>query len=334
MLYLKTDYKLFVKQKFYSLYKLNILQSIVLGIIQGITEFFPISSSGHLVVFPYFLSWDYIPLYFTVTVHFATLAAVVTVFYREIYRIIKAVVLGIFVREKRNSNYFKIGIFIIIASIPAAAAGFFLDDYVESLFSRPLIVAVFLLVTALILWICEMRGTRVETGLNKNPDGKCSSDTAADKKQDKTSGLIGDIDLTGNGQKKVRFNLFIAAMAGIGQALAILPGISRSGATISFTRFFGIKRSEAVKFSFLLSIPVILGSFIYELFRSYSIISGSGQTAVLSLAAGFIFAYISGFFAIRFLVYIAKRKNLNVFAVYCICLAAAIFIFYLINKFT
>ena len=104
MLYLKTDYKLFVKQKFYSLYKLNILQSIVLGIIHGITEFFPISSSGHLVVFPYFLSWDYIPLYFTVTVHFATLAAVVTVFYREIYRIIKAVVLGIFVREKRNSN--------------------------------------------------------------------------------------------------------------------------------------------------------------------------------------------------------------------------------------
>jgi len=95
---------------------LSILQSIVLGIIQGITEFFPISSSGHLVVFPYFFSWDYIPLYFTVTVHFATLAAVVTVFYREIYRIIKAVVLGIFIRKIRSSDDFKIGVFIIIAT--------------------------------------------------------------------------------------------------------------------------------------------------------------------------------------------------------------------------
>ncbi len=313
---------------------MNILQSIVLGIIQGITEFFPISSSGHLVVFPYFFSWDYIPLYFTVTVHFATLAAVVTVFYREIYRIIKAVVLGIFIRRIRSSNDFKIGIFIIIASIPAAAAGFFLDDYVENLFTRPLIVAVFLLVTALMLWICEMRGARIEAGINKSNDDISYSYNDASKKEDNSgSGLVGSIDIAGSGSGKARFNLFIAAVVGIGQALAIFPGISRSGATISFARFFGIKRGDAVKFSFLLSIPVILGSFIFELSRSYSIISIGGLPAVLSLTAGFICAYISGFFAIKFLVYLVRRKNLNVFAVYCICLAAAIFIFYLINKF-
>jgi undecaprenyl-diphosphatase len=313
---------------------LNILQSIVLGIIQGITEFFPVSSSGHLAIFPYFFSWDYIPLYFTVTVHFATLAAVVTVFYREIYRIIKAVVLGIFIRRTRNLDDFKIGIFIITASIPAAAAGFFLDDYVEGLFSKPLIVAVFLLVTALILWICEIRGARIEVRSGKSPDEISDSSAVSGRKEHKNkSGLVGSIDIAGSGKGRVRFNLFIAAVTGIGQALAIFPGISRSGATISFARFFGIKREDAVKFSFLLSVPVILGSFVFELSRSYSIISAGGQPAVLSLAAGFICAYISGFFAVKFLVYLAGRKNLNVFAVYCICLAAAVFIFYLINKF-
>jgi len=89
---------------------LNIIQSIVLGIIQGATEFFPISSSGHLVIFPYFFNWDYPPLYFTVMVHFATLAAVVTIFHREIYRIIRAVILGIFIRKERAASSFKLGL--------------------------------------------------------------------------------------------------------------------------------------------------------------------------------------------------------------------------------
>jgi undecaprenyl-diphosphatase len=301
---------------------LSILQSIVLGIIQGITEFFPISSSGHLVIFPYFFNWDYMPLYFTVTVHFATLAAVVTIFYREIYRIIKAVVLGIFIRKIRSSDDFKIGIFIIIASIPAALAGYFLDDYVEGLFTRPLVVAVFLLVTAFLLWMGELRGALIE---------KRQGPVEKDRKE--SGRLLGSIDVTGKGTGRVRLNLFISTMAGIGQALAILPGISRSGATISFARFFGIKRSDAVRFSFLLSVPVILGSFIYELSRSYSIITAGGSPLVLSLTAGFVSAYVAGFFAIKFLVYFAARKNLNAFAVYCVCLSAAIFIFYLVNRF-
>jgi undecaprenyl-diphosphatase len=273
------------------------------------------------------------PLYFTVTVHFATLAAVVTVFYREIYRIIKAVVLGIFIRKTRSSDDFKIGIFLIIASIPAALAGFFLDDYIEGLFTRPLIVAVFLLVTAFLLWMGELRGSRVENRLDRGSGKK--NDGAGPAKEDKeeSGGLLGSINVTGKNTGRVRFNPFISAMAGIGQALAILPGISRSGATISFARFFGIKRTDAVKFSFLLSVPIIFGSFIYELSRSYSIITAGGSPAVLALTAGFVSAYIAGFFAIKFLVYFAARKNLNAFAVYCVCLSAAIFIFYLINRF-
>ena len=312
---------------------MNILQSIVLGIIQGITEFFPISSSGHLVIFPYFFNWDYIPLYFTVTVHFATLAAVVTVFYKEIFRIIREVILGIFIRKQRTSGNFKIGIFLIIASIPAAVVGFFLDDYVESLFSKPVVAAIFLLVTALFLWLGEMRGRHIEAGLinsQGSPGGKYSS---SGSKEDKKGGLIGEIDLNGSGIKKVKFNFFIAAVTGIGQALAIFPGISRSGTTISFARFFGVKRSEAVRFSFLLSVPVIIGSFVFELYRSSGIIFENNNGMIQNLATGFLSSYLAGLFAVKFIVYMTRKKNLNVFAIYCICLAAAVFIFFIINKF-
>ena len=317
---------------------MSILQSIVLGIIQGITEFFPISSSGHLVVFPYFFNWDYPPLYFTVAVHFATLAAVVTVFYKEIFRIIREVILGIFIRKQRTSGNFKIGIFLIIASIPAAAAGFFLDDYVESLFSKPMAVAIFLLVTTLFLWLGELKGKRIEAKLSNGSgniqDISINKYSSGTSKEVMESELTSDIEVKGSGRKKVRFNLPIAVMVGLGQAVAILPGVSRSGATISFARFFGIRRSEAVKFSFLLSIPVIFGTFIFELYRSSGIIFGSSNLhAVQNLISGFLSSYLAGLFAVKFIVYLTRKRNLNIFAVYCICLSAAIFIFYMMNKF-
>jgi undecaprenyl-diphosphatase len=282
---------------------LSIIQSIVLGIIQGVTEFFPISSSGHLVIIPYFLNWDYPPLYFTVTVHFATLAAVVTIFHREIFRIIKAVVLGIFIRKERATSSFKLGILLIVATVPAAIAGYFLNEYVESLFSSPLVVAAFLLVTALFLWLGERRGSRIEE------------------------------QSTYSQNDHVKFNFFIAFMTGIGQAIAILPGISRSGSTISFARFFGVKRNEAVRFSFLLSVPVIFGTFVFEIYHSSGVIFEGGLNIVLNLLAGVFFAYLTGMLAIKFLVYLAKRKNLNIFAVYCVALSAATFIFYIIKRF-
>ncbi len=287
---------------------MNILQSIVLGTIQGISEFFPISSSGHLVVFPYFFGWDYIPLYFTVTVHFATLLAVISVFYRDIYRIIKAVVLGIFIKGKRNSSEFKQGIFMIIGSIPAAVAGFFLENYVESLFSRPLVVAIFLMWTAMVLWAGEAVGRRAELA-KEGRRGHPGSDS------------------------KTGFSYMAAFIVGVGQAMAIFPGISRAGSTISFARFFGIKRTEAVRFSFLLAVPVILGSFAFEFYNSYDIIFSGTPGQAWNLIAGFIFAYLAGFGAIRFLVRLARSRNLHNFAIYCTCLAAAVFIFYIIEKF-
>lgn len=272
---------------------MSILQSIVLGIIQGIAEFFPISSSGHLVIAPFFLGWDYPPLYFTVTVHFATLLAVLTVFYRDICRIIKAVALSIFKKEWRQTNDFKTGVFIMISTIPAALAGYFMDDLFGGFFSNPLAVAGFLLLTAFILWGSEKIGTR--TAL------------------------------------KTEFSFLTAVIVGIGQALAIFPGVSRSGTTISFARLFGIKRQEAVRFSFLLSIPIILGSFLFEISRSADLVFGNAGAVLWSLIAGLVSAYLAGYFAIKYLIYLVRKKNLNVFALYCICLSAAIFIFYIIK---
>jgi undecaprenyl-diphosphatase len=273
---------------------LNILQSIVLGIIQGITEFFPVSSSGHLVIIPFFFGWEYPPLYFIVTVHFATLLAVLSVLYRDVYRVIKAVVLGIFLRKWRSTNEFRTGIFIILATVPAALAGYFLGDLVEAFFSKPLVVAGFLLLTAFLLWGSEMRGKRM-------------------------------------GQKPV-LGWMSSLAAGIGQALAIFPGISRSGSTISFARFMGVKRQEAVRFSFLLSIPIILGSFLFEVSRSKDVIFQGGNGVLWTLIAGLISSYASGYFAVKYLLYLTKKKNLNIFAIYCICLSAAIFIFYIVKN--
>lgn len=325
---------------------MNIIQSIVLGIIQGVTEFFPISSSGHLVIIPYFFNWDYPPLYFTVTVHFATLAAVVTIFRREIYRIIRAVILGIFKRSERAASSFKLGIFLIAASIPAAAAGYFLNEYVDNLFSSPLAAAAFLLVTALFLWLGERRGSRIEGGPAGSQDKNdrrnrrnsrhhryLSDRSEAAVGSGSGSELIRETEVEDGSAKKVRFNFFIALMAGIGQAIAILPGISRSGSTISFARFFGIKRSEAVRFSFLLSIPVIFGSFVFEIYRSSEIIFNGSLQIVGNLLVGFFFAFITGMLAIKFLVYLVKRKNLNIFAVYCVALSAVTFVFYIIKRF-
>ena len=285
---------------------MNILQSIILGITQGFAEFFPVSSSGHLVIIPYFFKWAYLPLYYAVILHFATLLSLLTVYYRDAGNIISSFFIGIFKKDKRNDRNFKLAVYIIIASVPAAIAGFFLNDIVESFFSKPLYTGIFLLITAIFLFTGEIRGKAIGARLSLN--GKDLSPLP-------------------------KMNYLIAAVVGIGQAIAILPGLSRSGSTISFARFFGIKREECVKFSFLLSIPVIFGSFIFELYKSHEIIFSSSALNMADMAISFVFAYISGLLAIKFLTRLSRNKNLNIFAIYCIVMAVAIFIVIIARSF-
>jgi undecaprenyl-diphosphatase len=279
------------------------LKAIILGVVQGCTEFFPVSSSGHLVFIPFLFNWDYIPVYYTVTLHFATLLALLAVFYREAWRIIRAFFTGIFRRSERQGNYFKLSIFIIIATIPAVLVGYFLNDYIEGFFSKPLFVGIFMLFTALLLFGGEMLGKRMEKRNANSPYEKGK-----------------------NNNPERKFNFLISLVTGMGQAIAIFPGISRSGATISFARSFGLKREECVKFSMLLSIPVIFGAFVFELTRSSGIIISQDLSVILNMALSFVFAFISGFLSIQFLLRIAKRRNLNFFAIYCIVIAIIIFI--------
>ena len=285
------------------------LKAIILGIVQGCTEFLPVSSSGHLVFIPFLFNWDYIPVYYAVTLHFATLLAILAVFYKEAWRIIRAFFKGIFLRHERNSTYFKLSIFIIIATIPAVLVGYFLNDYIEAFFSEPLYVGIFLLFTALFLFGGELLGKRIESR-NKNSNDRMNK---------------------GNHPKR-QLNYLISFVTGVGQAIAILPGISRSGTTISFARSFGLKRDECVIFSMLLSIPVIFGAFIFEFTRSSEIIFKQDLSVTLNIILSFVFAFISGFLSIKFLVRIARRRNLNFFAIYCIVIAIIIFILTAVRK--
>ncbi len=304
---------------------MEILKAIVLGIVQGIAEFFPISSSGHLVLIPFLFKWDYIPVYYSVALHFATLLSLVTVFYRDIGRIIKAFFTGLFSKNTRKSNpYFKLSLFIIIATIPAAVAGYFLQDQIEGFFSKPLYVGIFLLVTAALLFFGEYFGKKYEKS------------TPPDAPDNEVDPVLKDGGINpGSKNLNLRFrgiNYISAAVIGVGQAIAILPGLSRSGSTISFARIFGIKREECVRFSMLMSIPVIFGAFFLETYKSYNEVISQDFHIILNIAIGFVFAYLTGLFAIKFLLKFSKIRNLNYFAIYCIVLAVIVIVLSLINK--
>lgn len=293
---------------------MEIIKAIVLGIVQGATEFFPVSSSGHLVIIPFIFKWDYIPVYYAVTLHFATLIALIAVFYREIGNIMKYFFLGIFKKSFRKNGYFRLSLLIIVATIPAVFAGFFLEKYLETFFSKPLYVAAFLLVTAALLFAGEIAGRRIER--IRKTDNFNDSKTL-EQESIKTAGRIGYLN---------------AFVIGIGQAIAIFPGISRSGATISFARFFGIKRQDCVRFSFLLSIPVVLGAFVFEFADSYKFIAGLDKTSIFYIFVSFIFAFGSGFVAIKFIESISRTRNLNFFAIYCIFISITTFMLIIFRK--
>jgi undecaprenyl-diphosphatase len=332
---------------------LEVLKAVALGIIQGTAEFFPVSSSGHLVLVPFLFKWDYIPIYYSVTLHFATLLSLVTVFYRDIGQIIKAFFAGLFSKNIRSSNpYFKLSLFIIIATIPGVIAGYFLQDRIEGFFSKPLYVSIFLLVTAAFLFIGEYFGKKYEKRYETpNPEIKDNLKPSLEGYNSKINCLNSDAKGPDTGPNSLESEIkennlqvnslnsriwglgFIsAAVIGIGQAIAILPGISRSGSTISFARLFGIKREQCVRFSMLMSIPIIFGAFILETYKSYNEVFAQDGHVIINIAVGFIFAYLTGLFAIKFLLKFSKIRNLNYFAIYCIVISIVVLVLSLISK--
>lgn len=247
-------------------FNMSYFDAIILGILQGLTEFLPISSSGHLVLAQAILRVSDPGVAFEVVVHLGTLVSVLVYFRKKIYLLIRSLFDATLKSEKAIIGYLFIG------TIPAGLAGYFLEDFFERAFSRPALTSAMLLVTGGILIL-----TRFIKSGNKS------------------------------------VNLCSSVIMGIGQALAILPGISRSGTTIAFGMFAGVKPSDAAEFSFLLAIPAIAGAAVLK-FKSLLNLENTlyGQYAV-----GAILAFITGLLAVYGVLTVIKKGKFEYFGYYC-----------------
>lgn len=256
---------------------MEITDAIILGIVQGLTEFLPVSSSGHLELGKALLGDHSIPqdsLLFTVVVHFATALSTIVVFRKDIVEIFMGLL------KFRWNEETRFSLKIIISMIPAALLGVFFESEIESFFGGEVaFVGYMLLITGLLLYLADRaRAT----------------------------------------EKKVSF--LNALIIGVSQAIAILPGISRSGATISTSVLLGVDKSKAARFSFLMVVPLILGKIAKDLLDGN--LSYEGDQAVV-LGAGFVAAFVSGLFACTWMIQLVRKSKLTYFAVYCLLAGAA-----------
>lgn len=308
------------------------VQAVILGIVQGLTEFIPISSSGHLVLVPYLAGWEHPGLAFDVALHIGTAAAVMVYFRRELLAMARGIVLW---RSDPDSViYRRLGLFVVLGSVPVAVAGLFLEDLVGDAFEQPLIVAGFLLVTAALLFSGEhRRALRVRaadvpaTTTDARPpvwDGSWIGSSAAPPTRELGVLPVGQDDDDPRAATLDTMTVGQAVMVGVLQIAALLPGISRSGATISAGMMGGMSREAATRFSFLLSLPALVGAFVLSL----PDLEQTGLYSGVDIAAGVLASFVSGYIAVRFLVRLVARDRLTGFARYCIFLAIVTVIAY------
>lgn len=260
---------------------MSALETLILGIVQGLTEFLPVSSSGHLELVKAIFGSDYEQqqgLLVTITLHAATAFSTIFVFRKDI-----VMILSDLLRFKRGESL-NFSLKIILSMIPAVIIGLFFEDFIASLFvGKIALVAVMLMITALLLFLADR--------VNEN-------------------------------NKELNYsNTFYI---GVIQAIAILPGISRSGATIALAVLLKIDRNKAARFSFLMVIPLILGS------MAKSVMDGNlsqDSTALLPLLVGFVSAFITGVFACRWMVTLVKKSQLKYFSFYCFTVGALAILF-------
>ncbi len=270
---------------------MEIIDSLLLGLIQGLTEFLPISSSGHLVLGKALLS-DSLDksITFEVVVHFGTLCSIIVYYHEKIADMLRSL-WGLVTtpaefseRVSRDENV-KLSGFILLSMIPAMIVGFTLKEEIENIFLNPFMVSVMLLITGVILYTTRLR----DSFPNHMGAGT-------------------------------------AFAIGVAQAFAILPGISRSGSTISLGLYLGIKREEVANFSFLMVIPVIAGAMMMEV--KEMIETGSSLNDTIGLLTGFLAAFISGYFALKYLIILLRTKGIHPFAWYCWALGITGLIYY------
>jgi undecaprenyl-diphosphatase len=304
------------------------LQGVALGIVQGLTEFIPISSSAHLVLVPYLLGWERPGLAFDVALHMGTVGAILVFFRAELIAMARGLLTG--GRTAEGALYRRLGLLLVAASAPVAIVGLLLKDVFEEAFASPLATSGFLFVTALILVGGErLRDRRVARGgaaSSEADDGRPvwtgdwvggEPGSAAATTADPVTLPVGDDPTDPTGRTLQQVGLRQALIIGAAQMLALFPGISRSGTTIMAGVAAGMTREAATRFSFLLALPALAGAGILSL----GDLREPGIYSYPDIAAGVVASFVSGYLAIRFLVALVSRERLTGFAWYVVAVA-------------
>lgn len=266
----------------------TVFQALIMGIVQGLTEFLPVSSSGHLILVPYLFGWDdpfITSLAFSVMLHIGTLVALLAYFRDDWLRLIPAGLAAIRHRSFGADPARKLAWLLVAATIPAAVVGFLLSDVLETQIRQPGLVAVTMVVGGLILLVADRIG-----GQSRSVD-----------------------DVT----------FPVATAIGAAQALALIPGISRSGISISAGRFAGLDRAAAARFAFLMATPITAGAILFE---ARKLLTGEAGVVVapMPLAVGLLASLVSGFAAIHFMLRYLRTRSLQVFVWYRFVLVAIV----------
>lgn len=263
--------------------------AFVLGLVQGLGEFLPISSSAHLIITPWLFGWEDPGLGFDLALHWGTLFAVILYFRSDVWNIAKGFFHSLMpsTRDLKNNIYQKLSWLIIIASIPGAIIGKLLEEQAESVLRSPLLIVFTMSGMGVVLFLADKLGAKL-------------------KNLDKITPLH-------------------ALLVGVSQALAIIPGVSRSGSTITTGLALGFKRADAARFSFLMSIPIIFGAGLLKI-KDF----GTGVSTP-ELMVGFVTAAISGFLAIKYMLKYLANRDYKIFVWYRLAFAAVILIVYLIR---
>ena len=267
---------------------MTILEAIVLGVLQGITEFLPVSSSGHLVLMQHFLGIKESQVFFDVMLHFGTLGAVIIVYYQSIGALVRTGFSTLFQTDFYRHPQLRIAStpdlrliwFLLLGSIPTGLIALLFKDSFEAIFGKPMVVAGMLIITGLILQLSRLGQRRHQT--------------------------------------ETPLRAWHTPLVGIVQGLAIIPGISRSGSTISISLLLGLSPQVAAQYSFLLSIPAILGAVALKLKDV-----GEITIAPTVIIAGTLTSFIVGYIALRFLLALLNRGKFAIFSYYCFGLGIA-----------
>ena len=264
-----------------------IFEALILGLVQGLTEYIPVSSTAHLLLIPWLLGWSSPTFAFTILIQWGTLVGVLIYFWRDLWAIVRGMIDGLIKRQPLGTPEARLGWWIVVATIPAVIIGLLFKKAVEALQSQPVVIAVILMAAGGLMIAAERFGKR-----NRPIDSMTATD---------------------------------AGVIGLWQTLAFLPGVSRSSATMSGGMLRNFERAGAARFSFLMSIPALLGAGVIAI-KDLLEVKGLLATLAAPLAVGFVVAAISGYVSIRWLLGYLKSRSLTVFTIYRLAFGALIII--------